>query len=170
MPAKPDEHTVAAEAVGKAAAITAVARRVEAAEHDDGVAKDPADPHPRELWAQDMAVRTEDASREPDGSLPLLPTYDYQLGPDGLPYAVAPGVAIAAPEPERAPLLDDAPPDAEPPPPEDPPALAGVADDAHADAPPLREPKPAADEHVLRSYARLDEAEAEPPPRLDTIA
>ena len=91
-PPQADEETAAVEAAGS-----------------DVAKQPPDDPQARELWARDMAVRAEEASRAPDGSLPLLPTYDYQLGPDGLPY-------------------------------------------------------------VLRSYARLDDVEADAPPQLDTVA
>jgi len=134
-PPKADESIAAEEAVGKAAG--------------SDVTEQPPDPQPRELWARDMAVRAEDASRTPDGSLSLLPTYDYQLGPDGLPYAVAPGVAaqqaVAAQEAD-APPVTDAPPELP------------------------ESPTSGADEHVLRSYARLDDVEGDAPPQLDTVA
>jgi hypothetical protein len=66
----------------------------------------PVEPHARgddgpdadshDLRARDMAVRTEQALREHDGSLDLLPSYQYALGPDGRPYAVEPGERIVA--------------------------------------------------------------------------
>lgn len=41
----------------------------------------------RELWVRDMAVRAEAATDPPDGSLPEIPSFVYDLGPDGRPYA-----------------------------------------------------------------------------------
>jgi hypothetical protein len=164
-----DEHAAAVDAIARPAAIAAVTRPVQAThESDAGLA------HERgrhELRARDMEVRTQDALGEPDGTLDLLPSYEYALGPDGMPYAVeqsiAPVAEEAAPidEPEaRAPAkpVDD-----------DEPATEDVARESpdEEDARDAVEAAPSAsgDRRLARAIARLDDADA-PPPKLDAFA
>jgi len=157
-----DEAAAAVDPGAAPAAVAPVARVSGPGEAQGGAAhergRSGSDPH--ELRARDMAVRTEHALREPDGSLDLLPIYEYTLGPDGRPYAVDPYLAAAEASEDAPPVeaadVDEAAVPAEPAP---GPAIAPQ------DRAPVDEP---VDDHVARSYARLDEAEV--PAKLDVIA
>jgi hypothetical protein len=63
----------------------------------------------RELWRRDMAVRAESARDEPDGSMPEIPAYIYDLGPDGRPYAAEVPQTAREPQQDDTEREDDAP-------------------------------------------------------------
>ena len=158
-----DESARAVEGVAQASAAAVVERRIPPSSEGEGVAGDrrqPRDGH--ELRARDMEVRTAKAMREPDGSIDLLPSYEYAVGPDGLPYVIGQGASV---EPPKEP----------PPPPEErePVELEAIERgpvelESDEREPVEREPVVPADDHVTRSYTKL--AEPEPLPKLDTIA
>lgn len=158
-----DERAAAIDASAPPAAVTAIAKGSASAEARGDGARERASDDSHDLRARDMEVRMEHALRENDGTLDLLPSYQYALGPDGLPYAVDP---YARPEAAEDPPADetaveeaDASEDA-----------IAMRDRAAVDrAEPAPEKPPKVDEHVARSYARFEDAEA-PPPKLDTIA
>lgn len=129
-----------------------------------------------DLRARDMEVRTEHALREPDGTLDLLPSYEFALGPDGLPYAVEQGITpMEPPEASRVEEPDareDEDAEADAAAPTDVVARERVpidetpvsADEEDVDArPPGRH-----DEPIARAYARTDEREAKP--QVETVA
>jgi hypothetical protein len=176
----PVESHVRTDEVGKAvdagaapAAVQATARVSATGDTEGKTAGEqghPGDSH--ELRERDMQVRMEHALREPDGTLDLLPSYQYALGSDGLPYAVDPYVVAAEEHEDAAPVEDvedseaperaiatreRAPVDAEEPAPESTRELE------------LERERPRIDEHVARSYARFEDGE-DTPPKLDTIA
>lgn len=96
-----------------------------------------------------MAVRAEAARAEPDGSLPEVPAYVYDLGPDGRPYAAD------VPKPARPEAQTDEPPDDEAP----EPVRARPTDDRDTHAVTERAPTPTAGE---RTEERPIEARAGP--------
>lgn len=162
-----DESARAVEGVARASAAAVVERRIPPSSAGEGVAGDRRQPREgHELRARDMEVRTAKAMREPDGSIDLLPSYEYAVGPDGLPYVIGQGESVEPPK-------------------EPPPLPIGVEGDVvpvkreavELEAiervpverePVEREPVVTADDHVTRSYTKL--AEPEPLPKLDTIA
>ncbi|HET6582922.1 MAG TPA: hypothetical protein VFG69_05740 [Nannocystaceae bacterium] len=174
--ARADENAAAIEAVAQVSAAAPPERRIQPSAEGDGVG-DRRQPRGHELRARDREVRTEKAMREPDGSVDLLPSYEYAVGPDGLPYVIGQGESVAPPE-HAPPPEDDAEAaatersvharadvehdDVE----REPIERAPIETAEHAPAP--REPEPIVDDHVTRSYAKLVEREAAP--KLDTIA
>jgi hypothetical protein len=158
-----DERAAAIDASAPPAAVTAIAKGSASAEARGDGARDRASDDSHDLRARDMEVRMEHALRENDGTLDLLPSYQYALGPDGLPYAVDP---YARPEATEEPPADEVPVEE----PESSEHAIAVRDRAAiegSEPPPEKPPK--LDEHVARSYARFEDAE-EPAPKLDTIA
>lgn len=172
-----DENARTVEGVASVGAPTVVERRVAPSSEGQDVAGDrrqPRDGH--ELRARDMEVRTAKAMQEPDGSVDLLPSYEYAVGPDGLPYVIGQGESVAPPEAPPPLLLEDedeaAPVEREPIAREsverEPIEREPVAREATKREAAEREPAAPADDHVTRSYAKL--VEPERLPRLDTIA
>lgn len=172
-----DENARAVEGVAQASAAAVVERRIPAAGEGDGIAGDRRQPREsHELRARDMEVRTAKAMREPDGSIDLLPSYEYAVGPDGMPYVIGQGASVESPkEPLPSPIEG-----------EDDAALAereaierepveresvereSVERESVERRAVEREPTASADDPVTRSYTKLVEPEA--PPQLDTIA
>jgi hypothetical protein len=160
-----DESAVAVEGVAHTSAAAVAQRRIQPADDGDGVAGDrrqPRDGH--ELRARDMEVRTAKAMREPDGSIDLLPSYEYAVGPDGLPYVIGQGEGVEPPKGSPSPPIEA----------EAPPVQRDAIEREPVEREPIererveREPPAPADDHVTRSYTKL--VEREPPTKLDTIA
>jgi hypothetical protein len=165
------ESAAAIDGVAQASAAAVTQRRIPPAGEGDGVAQDRRQPREgHELRARDMEVRTAKAMREPDGTIvDLLPTYEYEVGPDGVPYVIGQGESPMSPrESPTAPIEADAPV-AERAIVERAPVDRESVDREPVDREPVdREPPPASDDHVTRSYTKL--VAPETPPKLDTIA
>ncbi len=175
-----DEHAATVERLARPVIAAAAPTRVHATSSaEGGVAhergRSRGDSH--ELRTRDMEVRTEHALQEPDGSLDLLPSYEFALGPDGLPYAIEQGITPI--EPPQATRVEES---EEPEPDEGKAEAAPTADVVARERVPIDE-TPASDESdderatrkperheepVARAYARSDEREV--PPQVETIA
>jgi hypothetical protein len=170
-----DEHAATVERLALPAVAAAAPTKVHAAggaqggvAHERGRSRD--DSH--DLRARDMEVRTEHALRQPDGHLDLLPSYEFALGPDGLPYAIEQGItpfeATEEKPAEDVEARDEA--DEEPEPTTDvvareraPIDETPVSDDDEETPPPERREEP-----IARAYGRSDEPVVAP--RVETVA
>jgi hypothetical protein len=170
-----DEHAAAVERLVQPAVAAAAPTKVHASSGaEGGVAHERGRPRDdsHDLRARDMEVRTEHALQEPDGSLDLLPSYEFALGPDGLPYAVEQGIAPFEP-PEEPPVegveaREEV--DEEPEPTTDvvareraPIDETPVSDDDEDTPSPERREEP-----IARAYGRSDEPVVAP--RVETVA